>query len=92
MPKDRGAGVSEAEIAVHWQEEDYYYPQEEFAAQADLSDESIFKRFSLDNVLEYFKEYADLLGWDRTWIVTLITSITPSGGGSSAERFQMRIE
>ena len=25
--------VSEAQIAVHWQEEDYYYPSEEFVAR-----------------------------------------------------------
>ena len=27
--------TSEAQIAVHWQEEDYYYPSYEFVAQAN---------------------------------------------------------
>ncbi len=41
--------TSESEIAVHWQEEDYYYPSPGFIAQANLTDQSIFDRFSLDN-------------------------------------------
>jgi acetyl-CoA synthetase len=32
--------VSESQIAVHWQEEDYYYPSEEFVAQANVNDKS----------------------------------------------------
>jgi hypothetical protein len=34
--------VSEAEIAVHWQEEDYIRPPKAFTAQANLKDAAIF--------------------------------------------------
>jgi len=64
--KDEMEEVNEAQIAVHWQEEDYYYPSEEFKAQANVNDKSIYDRFSLDNFPECFKEYADLLDWDET--------------------------
>jgi len=69
--------VSEAQIAVHWQEEDYYYPSEEFVAQANVNDKSIYDRFSLDNFPDCFKEYADLLDWDETWHTILDTSDAP---------------
>ena len=69
--------VNEAQIAVHWQEEDYYYPSEEFKAQANANDESIYDRFSLDNFPECFTEYADLLDWDEKWHTTLDTSDAP---------------
>ena len=69
--------VSESQIAVHWQEEDYYYPSEEFVAQANVNDKSIYDRFSLDNFPECFTEYADLLSWDEKWHTTLDTSDAP---------------
>ena len=69
--------VSESQIAVHWQEEDYYYPSEEFVAQANVNDKSIYDRFSLENFPDCFKEYADLLDWDETWHTTLDTSDAP---------------
>lgn len=69
--------VSEAQIAVHWQEEDYYHPSTEFIAQANMTDKSMYERFSLDNFPEYFKEYADLLDWDQYWHTTLDTSDAP---------------
>jgi len=69
--------VNEAQIAVHWQEEDYYYPSEEFKAQANVNDKSIYDRFSLDNFPECFTEYADLLDWDEKWHTTLDTSDAP---------------
>jgi acetyl-CoA synthetase len=69
--------VSESQIAVHWQEEDYYYPSEEFVAQANVNDKSIYDRFSLDNFPECFTEYADLLDWDEKWHTTLDTSDAP---------------
>jgi len=69
--------VSEAEIAVHWQEEGIVRPPEKFAAQANLTDKAVFERFSLDNFPDCFKEYADLLNWYKTWDVTLDTSNPP---------------
>ena len=40
--------VSEAQIAVHWREEEYIYPPEAFVAQANAADPAIFDRFSED--------------------------------------------
>ncbi|MCY1296895.1 hypothetical protein D9M68_208510 [compost metagenome] len=37
MSQESSADVSEAEIAVHWQEEDYVKPSEKFIAQANLT-------------------------------------------------------
>ncbi|MGH6675027.1 MAG: AMP-binding protein, partial [Xanthobacteraceae bacterium] len=69
--------ISEAAIAVHWQEEGYYQPPAKFIAQANLADPDIFDRFSLDNFPECFKEYADLLTWYKYWEKTLDTSNAP---------------
>ena len=40
------AQVSEAQIAVHWREEETYPPPPGFVAQANASDPAIFGRFS----------------------------------------------
>ena len=77
MSQDRTPEISEAEIAVHWQEEAYLHPPESFAAQANLSDSSVFERFGLGKFPDCFKEYADLLDWYKTWDVTLDTSSPP---------------
>jgi acetyl-CoA synthetase len=69
--------VSEAEIAVHWQEEGYYPPPVSFIAQANLADPEVHKRFTLDKFPECFKEYADLLTWFKYWEKTLDTSNAP---------------
>jgi acetyl-CoA synthetase len=69
--------VSEAEIAVHWQEEKLYEPPETFIAQANLTDPSVYERFSLDKFPECFNEYAELLDWYKRWDTTLDTSNAP---------------
>ena len=69
--------VSEAEIAVHWQEEGYYPAPVSFIAQANLTDANIIERFSLENFPDCFKEYADLLDWYKYWETTLDTSNAP---------------
>ena len=69
--------LSEAEIAVHWQEENYYHPPEKFIAQANLADKSVYERFSLNHFPACFNEYADLLDWYKRWDVTLDTSNAP---------------
>ncbi len=74
---DRAMQASEAQIAVHWKEEDLVYPSPRFSAQANLTDPEIFERFSLDNFPECFKEYADLLSWYSYWHTTLDTSDAP---------------
>jgi acetyl-CoA synthetase len=43
--------TSEMEIAVHWKEEEYYYLSAKFIAQANMTDETVFNRFSLDKVV-----------------------------------------
>ena len=48
--------TSEAEIAVHWGEEKYYYPSTEFIAQANMTDAGVYDRFSLDNFTNCFKK------------------------------------
>jgi acetyl-CoA synthetase len=75
--KTEGVEVSEAEVAVHWKEEEYFYPPRDFIAQANMSDENVYKRFSLENFPDCFKEYADLLTWDKYWHTTLDTSDAP---------------
>ena len=69
--------VTESEIAVHWREEDYFAPPPKFIGQANASDPSIRERFREENFPECFKEYADLLTWDKYWHTTLDTSNPP---------------
>src|SRR2546426_6751246 len=58
--------VSEAQIAVHWKEEEYYQPSEKFKAQANLRDPHVFAKFGLDKFPDCFKTYADMLTWFRS--------------------------
>ncbi len=69
--------TSEAQIAVHWKEEECVYPSKEFINQANIKDETVYKRFDLDNFPECFTEYADLLHWDKSWDTILDTSDAP---------------
>ncbi|MCI0695365.1 AMP-binding protein, partial [candidate division KSB1 bacterium] len=77
MSKKNLIEASEAEIAVHWQEEEYFHPPAQFIAQANMTDPEIYERFSLENFPECFKEYADLLTWYQYWHTTLDTSDAP---------------
>ena len=47
-----GAQVSEAQIAVHWREEESYYPPPAFVEQANAADPAIFERFSEEHFPE----------------------------------------
>jgi acetyl-CoA synthetase len=69
--------VSESQIAVHWREEEYYYPPDAFVAQANANDPAIFDRFGPDKFPDCFTEYADLLDWDRRWDTVLDSSNPP---------------
>ena len=69
--------VSEAEIAAHWREEEFIHPSPGFIAQANMADPAVFERFSAKNFPECFREYADLLTWDRYWHTTLDSSNPP---------------
>ena len=72
-----GVELSEAQIAVHWKEEEYFYPPAKFIAQANAGDPAILERFSEQNFPECFKEYADLLTWNKYWHTTIDTSNPP---------------
>ncbi len=69
--------LSEAQIAVHWKEEEYIYPSAPFIAQANMTDAQIYQRLSLEHFPECFKEYADLLSWYQYWHTILDTSDAP---------------
>jgi acetyl-CoA synthetase len=69
--------TTEAQIAVHWGEEGYYRAPQDFIAQANLTDASVFDRFSLDRFPECFNEFAELLTWYQDWKQTLDTSDAP---------------
>jgi acetyl-CoA synthetase len=69
--------TSEAQIAVHWGEEEYISPSVDFIAQANMADETVYERFSLDNFPNCFKEYADMLDWYEYWEEILDTSDAP---------------
>jgi len=77
MGEKKFVKVSEAEIAVHWQEEEYLYPSAKFIAQANMTDPNIYERFSLEHFPECYKEYADLLTWYQYWHTMLDTSDAP---------------
>lgn len=74
---DKQQEVAEAQIAVHWKEEEYFHPTARFIAQANAGDPGIFERFREENFPECFREYADLLTWDQYWHTTLDTSDAP---------------
>ena len=68
---------NEAQIAVHWKEEDLFFPSAKFIGQANLNDPAFVARFNEKNFPECFREYADLLDWDHYWHTTLDTSNPP---------------
>src|SRR5579872_5327024 len=69
--------LTEAQIAVHWKEEEYFYPSDQFKKQANLTDPNVGKRFSLDNFPQCFNEYGELLTWYKKWDQTLDASNPP---------------
>jgi acetyl-CoA synthetase len=71
------SGASEAQISVHWREEETYPPPDGFVEQANAADPAILERFTEDKFPDCFKEYADLLTWDQTWDTTLDTTNAP---------------
>jgi acetyl-CoA synthetase len=69
--------LTEAQIAVHWKEEDLFQPSAKFIGQANLNDPATVERFSEKYFPECFREYAELLHWDQYWHTTLDTSDPP---------------
>jgi len=77
MAKQESTELTEAQLAVHWKEEGYYYPSAKFIAQANMTDGDILERFGEKNFPECYKEYADLLIWYKYWEKTLDTTNPP---------------
>ena len=77
MANRESTEVNEAQMAVHWKEEEFYYPPAEFVAQANMTDKNILNRFDEKSFPECFKEYADMLTWYKPWDKTLDTSNPP---------------
>ena len=77
MTEKQEPQVSESQIAVHWREEEYYYPPRGFASRRTRA----IRRFSTgsaeDKFPDCFIEYAELLNWDQRWDTVLDTSDAP---------------
>jgi acetyl-CoA synthetase len=71
------AETTEAQIAVHWKEEQYFRPPAAFVDQANLKDRSVNERFSEKNFPQCFEEYAEMLTWSERWKTVLDTSDPP---------------
>lgn len=71
------AEASEAQISVHWKEEVLISPSVKFIAQANMADPDIRERFKMENFPECFREYADMLTWDKYWHTTLDANNPP---------------
>src|SRR5215467_1099634 len=74
---EQGRAASDAHIAVHWKEEELYYPSKQFIEQANLKDPSVTERFSEKNFPQCFEEYADMLTWNQRWHTVLDTNDPP---------------
>ena len=61
------SSITEAQIAVHWKEEEYYEPNPEFVAQANVNSPDILERFDIENFPDCFIEYAEMLDWYKKW-------------------------
>ncbi|HTT16118.1 MAG TPA: acetate--CoA ligase [Thermoplasmata archaeon] len=70
-PPEPSGRLSEAEIAVHWGEEEYLPPPPGLAATANLRDPAVERRFALERFPDCFREYAELLDWERPWETVL---------------------
>ncbi len=56
MAGEQETQVSEAQIAVHWREEEYYHPPATFIAQANGADPALFERFREPHSPDCFRE------------------------------------
>jgi acetyl-CoA synthetase len=74
---DGGTEASEAHIAVHWKEEEFFRPSKKFIEQANLTDPGVTERFSEKNFPQCFEEYADMLTWNQKWETVLDTNDAP---------------
>ena len=72
QPQGSGPQASEAQIASHWREEEFYPPPPKFVEQANAKDPAILDRFKEAHFPDCFKEYADLLAWDKPVVYTML--------------------
>ena len=63
--------------AVHWQEEDYYFPSPKFIELANVSDPDLKDKYSLDKFPGYYVKFAELLDWYKYWEKVLDDSNPP---------------
>ena len=49
--RKEGLELTEAQIAVHWKEEEYYHPSPKFIGQANASDPDIFERLNSGDIV-----------------------------------------
>jgi acetyl-CoA synthetase len=75
--KKRSAEVGEAQIAVHWKEEEVFKPSKKFARQANLGDAKVRQRFGEKNFPKCYEEYANMLTWYQKWRRVLDTTDPP---------------
>jgi acetyl-CoA synthetase len=59
--------VSESQIAVHWKEEEYIKPGDNFIRQANLNDDKIYDKFGEGHFPDCYKEYAEMLDWYKPY-------------------------
>ena len=69
--------LAEAQIAVHWKEEEAIPPPPSFIAQANLTDPDVDRRFALENFPECYAEYGEMLTWFERWEKILDDSTPP---------------
>src|ERR1051326_509940 len=69
--------LAEAQIAVHWKEEERIPPPDSFVAQANLTDPGVDRRFALENFPDCFAEYAEMLTWSKRWDKVLDDATPP---------------
>jgi len=74
---EHGTEASEAHIAVHWREEEFFQAPKKFIEQANLKDPGVIERFGEKNFPQCFEEYADMLTWNQKWSTVLDTNDAP---------------
>lgn len=90
MPAGQETPISEAQIAVHWREEDYYSPPATFIAQANAANPSIFERFSESTSRSASRSTRTCSTGTRTGTRRLIPATRRFGSGSSASASSLR--
>lgn len=78
MSKEKNIeAVSEAQIAVHWKEEEHIKPSNKFILQANMTDAKILDKFGINNFPDCYKDYADMLDWYKPYDTILDSSNPP---------------